>query len=163
NIAANRLIEKLRSFFSAPFVSPSKFLFLIFSTLLWLGAVGAGVCALTNYSYAPGGCGKIPARWPASSKISRATDRATLVMLVHPHCPCSRASIGELAKLIAQSRGLVSAHVLFLEPENFSESWTKTDLWESAVSIPGVNVMIDQDGKEARRFGGETSGTTILY
>jgi len=84
-------------------------------------------------------------------------------MLVHPQCPCSRASIGELALLMAQSQGRLKAYVLFLKPAGFSDDWEKTDLWQSAAGIPGVKPLVDYDGMEARRFHAKTSGQTVLY
>jgi hypothetical protein len=84
-------------------------------------------------------------------------------MLVHPHCPCSRASIGELALIMAQSQGRLAAYILFLKPEGFADHWEKTDLWQSAAAIPGVKPIADQDGVEARRFHATTSGQTVLY
>jgi hypothetical protein len=40
-------------------------------------------------------------------------------MAIHPHCPCSRASIGELSILMAHSRGRLAAFVVFVEPPGF--------------------------------------------
>jgi hypothetical protein len=57
----------------------------------------------------------------------------------------------------------LTASVLFLKPKGSSEDWERTDLWQSAASIPGVNVLVDEDGAEARRFNSSTSGQTILY
>ena len=136
---------------------------LLAATVLWLFAISAGLSVLWGYENAPGVGAKAPASWPVASHIQRATDRATLVMLAHPHCPCTRASIGELALLMAQSQGRVTAYVLFLKPPGFSDEWEKTDLWQSAAIIPGVNVLIDDDGVEARRFHAATSGQTMLY
>jgi hypothetical protein len=136
---------------------------LLLSMVSWLVAVSAGLLILWGYENTPGMGAKAPGSWPADSHIQRATDHATLVMLAHPHCPCTRASIGELALLMAQSQGRVTAYVLFLKPEGFSDEWEKTDLWQSAASIPGVNVMIDDGGAEARRFHAATSGQTMLY
>jgi hypothetical protein len=84
-------------------------------------------------------------------------------MLAHPHCPCTRASVGELALIMANAREPVSAYVLFLKPEGSSADWEKTDLWRSAACIPGVTVLADLNGDEARRFGVETSGHTLLF
>src|SRR4029453_15748046 len=98
-----------------------------------------------------------PRIWPADSRIVQAKDRATLVVLAHPHCPCTRASIGELASIMTHSQGHVTAYVLFLKPAGFSEDWEKTDLWRSAASIPGVTAVIDDGGVEARRFNAATS------
>jgi hypothetical protein len=86
-----------------------------------------------------------------------------LVMAVHPYCPCSRASLGELALLMTRLHGRISACVLFYKPQGFSEAWEKTDLWQSAAAIPGVAVLRDEGGLEAFRFGALTSGQTMVY
>ena len=125
--------------------------------------IGVGLALLWDYENAPGPTAAPPLQWPLDSGIHPATDRATLIMLAHPHCPCSRASIGELARLMAQAQGRVTAYVLLLKPAGFSDDWEKTDLWQSAASIPDVEVVVDDDGTEARRFHAVTSGQTVLY
>ena len=131
--------------------------------VVWLVLVAFGVRVLLNYESAPGDAGALPREWPAQSRIQRSGERATLVMMAHPHCPCTRASIGELAELMASVQGKVSACVLFFKPLDSSEDWEKTDLWESAAAIPGVTVLADADGQEAHRFNIETSGHTLLF
>jgi hypothetical protein len=64
---------------------------------------------------------------------------------------------------MAHAQGLVNANVFFVKPREFSEEWGKTDLWNSATSIPGVKVMIDEDGVEAGLFRSLTSGQVMLY
>ena len=130
---------------------------------LWAFVVGAGLSVLWGYENTPGVAAEPPRQWPVDSRIRPARDRATLIMLAHPHCPCTRASIGELASLMAQSQGRLTAYVLFLKPTGFSEDWEKTDLWQSAASIPGVEAVIDNGGTEARRFHAVTSGQALLY
>jgi hypothetical protein len=71
--------------------------------------------------------------------------------------------VGELAGLMAHCQGLVSAHVVFFHPGDSGEQWSHSDLWLAATAIPGVSVLSDEDGREARLFHGETSGHTILY
>jgi hypothetical protein len=138
-------------------------LILFISTVFWLLLVVVGLLVLWNYENTPGVAAQPPLRWPADSRIQRAPDGATLVILVHPHCPCTRATIGELALLMAHTQGRLTAYVLFLKPAGFSDDWEKTDLWQSAVDIPGVNAIVDDGGTEARRFHAATSGQTILY
>src|SRR5882757_6736657 len=72
-------------------------LFLVSGTMLWLLSVGAGIAALWQYSLSPGTRGEPPHEWPSSSAIRPEPDQFTLVVVVHPHCVCSRATIGELA------------------------------------------------------------------
>lgn len=138
-------------------------LILLAACALWLSAVGAGIKYLWSYESTPGVAAVAPDRWPAESRIKPAADRATLVMLAHPHCPCTRASIGELARLMTQAQGRVTAYVLFVKPPDFSDGWEQTDLWASAAAIPGVTVVRDDEGVEAGRFGAATSGQTVLY
>lgn len=64
---------------------------------------------------------------------------------------------------MTHAQGRLTAYVLFLKPAGFSDDWERTDLWQSAASIPGVKVLIDEDGAEARLFNSSTSGQTILY
>ena len=148
-----RLVSRLRA---------SRVL-LLAGTISWLLVISVGLWILWGYENIPGQAAQPPHRWPTDSKISPARDHATLVMLAHPHCPCTRATIGELAAIMAHSQGRLTAYVLFLKPEGFSEDWEKTDLWRSAASIPGVTAMIDDQGAEANRFHAATSGQTLLY
>lgn len=136
---------------------------LIASGLLWLGLVGIGLGILWWYDNAPGAAAAPASFWPTESQIQRAPGRATLVMLAHPQCPCTRASLGELALLMTQCEGRVTASVLFYQPEGFSAAWTQTDLWQSAAAIPGVTVKRDEGGIEASRFHAATSGQVLLY
>jgi hypothetical protein len=138
-------------------------LILIAGGALWLFVISTGIGLLWNYESTPGVAAAAPERWPADSRIKRAPQRATLVMLAHPHCPCTRASIGELARLMTQAQGLVTAYVLFVKPPDFSAGWEQTDLLTSAAAIPGVIVVRDDEGIEASRFHAATSGQAVLY
>jgi hypothetical protein len=64
---------------------------------------------------------------------------------------------------MTQAQGRVTAYVVFVKPANFSEDWEKTDLWASAAIIPGVSVVVDDEGVESGRFHAATSGQTMLY
>jgi hypothetical protein len=133
------------------------------SAISWLSLVGIGLWFLWGYENTPGISAEAPRQWPADSRIQPSQDHATLVMLAHPHCPCTRASIGELASIMAHSQGRLSAYVLFIRPEGFSDDWEETDLWQSTSNIPGVKAILDGDGREARLFHAATSGQTVLY
>jgi hypothetical protein len=134
-----------------------------FALVIWVVVVAGGTLEMTRYSNSPGPSGQAPAVWPKDSEIRFDPSRPTLVMFAHPRCPCTRASLGELAVLLAQCPGQIDAHVVFIRPTDTSANWEKTDLWRIASSIPGVTVCADNAGIEARRFGSETSGQTLLY
>lgn len=131
--------------------------------VIWVTLVAIGLWFLWGYENAPGEAGNPPQQWPSVSRIQLGRSNPTLVMLAHPRCPCTRASIGELARVMAHGQGRLSAYVLFIKPAGFDNDWEHSDLWESAASIPGVNVVSDPDGVEARLFNAATSGQTVLY
>jgi len=130
---------------------------------LWLLAVGAGFVVILNYQSASGRVGITPQHWPAEAQIVLDHNRDTLIMFAHPQCPCTRASLEELNRLLARSQGRAATQVLFFKPGKFSDDWTRTDLWRNAAAIPGVAVHEDLDGAQARLFGAETSGYVLLY
>ena len=131
--------------------------------LAWLTAVVLGSGVLLVYDYSPGMDRAVPKIWPAQTQIPRANNLPALVLFAHPKCPCTRASIGELATLMARCQGKVNAQVIFVRPKGTKESWTRTDLWQTARSIPGVKVFSDEEAVEARRFNASTSGHVVLY
>jgi hypothetical protein len=137
---------------------------LVAAGVVWIAALGAGLFTIWRYENAPGvDPMTAPAVWPGESSLPRVPGRASLVMIVHPKCPCSRATIGELARVMTHVQGLAQVHVIFYRPAEVSADWSKTDLWTAAAQIPGVNVLIDEGGVEQRRFGLVTSGHTLLY
>jgi hypothetical protein len=132
-------------------------------SLAWFVASGCAMMVLINYAQTPGIPMRPVASWPADTSLPRPQNHPALVMFVHPKCPCSRATIGELAMVMRHCAGLMSANVFFIRPSPVSPGWEKTDLWKSASEIPGVTVHSDPDGVEARRFGAATSGAAMLY
>jgi hypothetical protein len=129
----------------------------------WTAVVLAGFTLLARYKETPGSPAEPPAHWPEESAIARATERGTLLMLAHPMCPCTRASLDELAVVVRETSGLAAVHVLFMKPPAGGASWENTELWQKARAIPGVRVELDRDGGEAARFGAKVSGHALLY
>ncbi len=129
----------------------------------WLACVALGMRFLLNYDHTPGRVSAVPDEFPERSTVLAATDRPTLVMLAHPRCPCTRASIGELAQIMAELHGQAKAYVVFAKPADSGADWNDTELWRRVAEIPGVTPVGDDDGREARRFGVETSGHTLLF
>jgi hypothetical protein len=134
------------------------------AALVWLACVGTGLWALWAYDNRPGVSADAPGRWPAATALKRSADRHTLLFVAHPQCTCTRASLEELAEILARaSSHRPKTYVLFLKPSNVDAGWEQTDLWTRAAALPNVTVLRDDDGVEARRFGAETSGQTLLY
>ena len=130
--------------------------------ITWVASVAFGMRVLFDYENTPGRVGALPPAWPAT-QVERSFDRPTLVMFAHPHCPCTNASVGELAQIMARLEGKIRAYVVFVRPKGAGGDWEDTGLRRSAEAIPGVEVVLDADGAEAQRFGAETSGHTQLF
>ncbi len=130
---------------------------------LWLSGVSSGLWVVWAYENRPGADAAAPSQWPAHSTLVRADDRPTLVFVAHPQCTCTRASIENLAEVLTRSPKPPKTYVIFLRPTVFEAGWEQTDTWRSAAALPHAIVLRDDDGAEARRFGAETSGQTLLY
>jgi hypothetical protein len=89
-------------------------------------------------------------------------DRPELVMFVHPRCPCSRASLAELERLMAACDGRLRCRVVFVRPASSAPGWERSELWDRAAGIPGVRAVVDPGGDEARRFAARASGEAFL-
>ena len=129
----------------------------------WIGVLCTGWYVLADYESRPGPAADVPVTWPSESAVRPASDKATLVMLAHPRCPCTRASLNELAVLATRLRGRLQTEVFFYKPEGAPDAWAHTDLWRSAERLPGVSVHVDEEGAEAARWGALVSGQTALY
>jgi hypothetical protein len=130
---------------------------------VWIAAVAYGQRALLDYDFAAAPAANAPSQWPDQSSLPRASGLPTIVMVAHPHCPCTRATIEELAIIMTRLHHHATADVVFVHPRGFSEAWEKTDLWQSAARIPGASVYSDLDAVEATRFGALASGQTFLF
>ena len=133
------------------------------AAIAWILVVGWGLSVIWAYENRPGTAADAPARWPVQSTLTPASDRPTMVFLAHPKCDCTRASIGELAQILASVPKAPKLYVLVLRPAGFADGWEKTDIWKRAAALPNATLLRDDDGAEARRFGVVTSGQTLLY
>jgi hypothetical protein len=105
---------------------------------LWLACAIAGLYVVWTYDNSPGRAASAAAQWPAASTLVRATDRPTIVLLAHPQCTCTRATLGELAEALARAKNLPKTYVVFLKPSAMPDGWEKSDLWTKASSLPGA-------------------------
>src|SRR5947209_1763397 len=102
---------------------------------LWIAVVGMGARTLLRYANTPAPVTSPPTAWPAASKLTQAVGHPTLLVFAHPECPCTRATLGELALIVAQVR-TVDANVVFSAASTISSAWNQTELWRTAVSMP---------------------------
>jgi hypothetical protein len=137
---------------------------LCFCALLWLSTVVGGVFYVTRYENTPAlKNDSSPLVFPLESRVERDAKHSTLLFFAHPKCPCTRASLRELSRLMTDVNGNLQAYVVFNKPADEGEEWTATDLRTNAEAIPNVHVLIDDDERETRIFNAQTSGLTLLY
>jgi hypothetical protein len=123
------------------------------AVVAWALLAGAGLHWLAQYKTTPGAQQEAPRLWPADSKLPHAPGRNSLLLFLHPQCPCSRATLEELAQI----HGDAAISIVFSDSAAFEGS-----SWDTAQKI-GAAISVDKDGLEAARFGAHTSGQVILY
>ncbi|MEM1093577.1 MAG: RedB protein [Bacteroidota bacterium] len=127
----------------------------------WVGFVGAGFAVLEQYTAEAGAFGTPASVWPDATTLPDLDGAPRLIVFAHPHCPCTRASIRELERLMRHAQPYLTADVLFIQPGD--SSWAASDLWRMAEAIPGVRITADPGGQESQKFGIMTSGHASLY
>jgi hypothetical protein len=132
-------------------------------TGLWLCLVAGGLLLLMAYASREGLRGAVPQQWPREADFDLADSRGTLLVFVHPHCPCSRATIDELAWVLTRCGERLDCHVLLVQPAGTADDWIEGKLASAAAAIDGVVVEADPQGRMATLFGARTSGHVMLY
>jgi hypothetical protein len=130
---------------------------------VWLLTIGTGMGMLWKYAETPGPPAVANAMWPAGASFTRDTRGPVLVLFLHPQCPCSRATLSELARLLAIAPAPAAIYALVYRPAAADAGWERTDLWDSVAALRGAHVMTDVGGAQARVFGAFVSGQTLLY
>lgn len=126
--------------------------------VVWSALVLAGTLRLAAYANTAGETGQ------AVTIISASADgRHRLLMFAHPRCPCTTASLKELARVMASANGKVEATVYFFCPADADDTWMHGALYEHAVSLTGVRVVADPAGALAKQSGAATSGDVVLF
>lgn len=125
----------------------------------WLVAVAAGSHFLLRTQTTPAPQRPAADSWPTASSLPPPADRPRLVLFLHPHCPCSRVALADLAAWHSD----LDAIVLFVRPPDAPPGWERGPLLRLAEAVPDLRLLIDIDGTEARRFGAGASGDAFLY
>jgi hypothetical protein len=129
----------------------------------WIGLVLVLAAAVQLRDAAPGDAGAPPSDWPAGTTLRLATDGPTLVMLAHPQCPCTVASLDELERLLAAAARPPRAFVVLAIPADAPAGFEQGAALERARRLTGAALLLDRDGREAARFGARTSGHVMVF
>jgi hypothetical protein len=115
--------------------------------MTWVIAVGFGIRALYAYSTEPGSQATAPALWPEESKLAAPSGRPSIVMFVHPECPCTRASLAELQE--------IANHV----GDRASISISSDDLEAARFGAKTSGHVVVYDAFGIRRYSGGITGS----
>lgn len=129
----------------------------------WLLLVAGSFLCLEGYAATPGQPARPPLLWPPRSGLVQASDRPTLLVFIHPQCPCSRATLANLERLLARAPGRAQVYLLFMRPGGTALQWSHTDLWRRAGQLKSTRLVLDEGNREAGCFQVATSGQVLLY
>jgi hypothetical protein len=138
----------------------TKKLVLMLILLLWVTGVAGGFVIIVRYEGTAGVSGQAPTNL---AEMPQTNGRKLVILLAHPRCPCTRATLSEFEKIITRRQDRVAAHVYFFQPIDRPSSWSQGESWDLAARLPGVQVHADVDGRMAKKLGAKTSGQVVVF
>ena len=102
----------------------------------WGAVVVLGLLYLEAYADRPGDSGAPPAVWPAQSRVKRDGRRPTVLIFLHPQCPCSRASLAELVHVVERCRTRVLRSTPCCWPVQAFDRWGRSRIEQDLAGIP---------------------------
>jgi len=134
----------------------------LLALLLWLGLIVGGYAWLLRYSFAAGKASASPHTIPSSVASQPPSARPQLFLALHPRCPCSRATLSELAKILSRAPKACDVTVLMYKPAAEPDRWMEGALFDKCRQM-SCRVRPDPDGRLAGSLGSLTSGGVVLY
>jgi hypothetical protein len=87
----------------------------------------------------------------------------TLILLAHPRCPCTRATLHELERLVPHLGGKAALHAYFAIPAGKGEDFAEGDNLKLARSIPGMKITLAPASEITDKLGAGTSGQVLVF
>jgi hypothetical protein len=131
--------------------------------VMWAAAVVSGICLFDGYELAAARTGPMTQYWPAASALRTAPGVATVIMAIHPKCPCSNLSLSQLQGVLNRRHMRINVHLLVYQPTGYPDDWSMTSVVRRAQRIQGVDVMFDRGGDELKKFQARASGELWFY
>ncbi|MFT7465447.1 MAG: hypothetical protein ACI9EF_003814, partial [Pseudohongiellaceae bacterium] len=97
---------------------------------LWAAALCLGFNGLLNYSSAPSDPGVPVNTWPENTALGARTGDPELLMFVHALCPCTRASLSELERVLCRATMLPRTRVVLWTDPQQAERFAHSGLRE---------------------------------
>lgn len=133
--------------------------------LLWMIAILGGFTAIWSHASTPGKLADPIATLPPGLPIALHDRLPTLLVFIHPECPCSRATLAHLAAIV--DRAAVSVVLVSLVPPAGDASGIGTSGCHKQLKTLSTHPLIhrvdDSHHELANRLGAVTSGDCFLY
>lgn len=124
----------------------------------WIAVIVTGSIKLAAHANA----GIVPVSATSMEKLSK-TGAARLEMFLHPHCPCSAASLRELQRILARAEATTRCNIYFYRPANQPDEWVQGAHWQTALQLPNVQTLIDPAGAVSAQRGIRASGEVQAF
>ena len=117
-----------------------------------------------GYENGPGLAASAGPLWPENTALVRATDRPTLVLLAHPQCTCTRASLDRARRSCSRARRHAAEDLRPLpEARGFADGWEQTDLWRRGRGPARRHRRARRRRREGRAVRRRDVGPDLLY
>lgn len=122
-----------------------------------------GMVLVSRREFIPSPVAQGATTWPAAAPIPISLERPTLVMFVHPECPCSIQSMEALSRILQGFGEQVDAHLVFYTWDPSEPDPRDGKLWRSAEVLSSVTLHADRGGRITDLFHVTSSGHALLY
>ena len=136
--------------------------------LLALGGVASAVLVAREIAWSvTAGPGDGVAGWPPSSRLPLPDSAPWALVFLHPQCSCSAATLEAVARLVGLCEDRIDWTLVVRadsEDPGFAARGGLTRRISRLVEgLHNVDRFVDENGREAGRFGVGTSGHTFLF
>jgi hypothetical protein len=142
---------------------PERSFAVAIAVAVWLSVAVMGFAIQAKYGATPGEGSDAPGTWPAESMLQPALELPRILVFLHPHCPCSHATLAQLERVLFGAGSAVHCDLIFVAPPGTERGWEDGKLLHRARRLASASIHIDSDGTEARLFGAATSGQVLFY
>ncbi len=127
-----------------------------------VGIIVAGGFKLAAYSSRPGLVGAVQ-RELSDAQSVKADCRGTLILSIHPHCPCTMATARTVERLATSFHDSIEVVAYVYCPNDADPSWADSVITQVLQRVPGLEIRLDRDGRASASLGAKTSGHVFFY
>jgi hypothetical protein len=133
------------------------------AVVLWAIAVASGMGLVWRHAATPGASGSPPTHWPEHTRLHFRPGQWHVIVVCHPYCPCTRATLEEMARVMTRAPATTRVQVVIARPGSLAVDWSALKLRALAERLPQTAVVIDEEGGEPAVWGVRTSGHVLVY